>query len=201
MSECKHVAEMIGPYLFGHLSVGARATVDAHLASCQGCRREVVERHRALAALGAEKPTQAERERILRAVRAETLLASYSRVTIAWGLRRVLTMGGLALVACGLFLSGIWVGERRHATRPSLRVVGDTPKSGVRPAPVVVTDTRAASAQPRLRVGDHPPKQVASPSRTRFRQEPYQLVIRHPTRVVAPLPCGVDDVGLATVDE
>lgn len=201
MSGCSEVAEMIGPYLYGDLSVETRATVEAHLASCQGCRRDVAERRRALTALAAEKPTQAERERILRAIRAETFLASHSPVTIAWGLRRALTMGGLALLACGLFLSGIWVGERRDATRPSLRVVGDTPKPKVRPAPVVVADTRATPAQPKLRTEDHPSEQVVSPSRTRFRQEPSQLVIHHPTRVVAPLPCGVDDVGLATVDE
>lgn len=107
MTEITHerCSELLGPYSSGRLDDAARSDVDAHLATCPDCSRELA----GLTALDAgeiEPMTGPEREVITAAVRAAVLGAEPSRSarwsarwSIQWGRRMAPALGAAALMA------------------------------------------------------------------------------------------------------
>ena len=100
MTEITHelCSELLGPYSTGDLEDAARADVDAHLAACPDCRRELA----GLTALRAgeiEPMTGPEREVITAAVRAAVLDGARPAWSERWGRRMAPALGAAALVA------------------------------------------------------------------------------------------------------
>jgi len=117
MNQCKHIGNLIGPYLYGDLTTQEAEIVENHLNSCERCRLEVDVRRKVLARLAPQTPTPEERTRILLAVRARTLRADRAVAgAILWP-RRAFVAVAAGAVAAALFLGGMWVGGRRRRER------------------------------------------------------------------------------------
>ena len=100
MTEITHerCSELLGPYSSGRVDDTARADVDAHLATCPDCSRELA----GLTALRAgeiEPMTGPEREVITAAVRAAVLGGAKPSWAEHWGRRLAPALGAAALVA------------------------------------------------------------------------------------------------------
>ena len=202
MSACEQIANLIGAYLYDQLSQHEAEQVENHLSMCRRCRQDVAGRRKALAALGPAMPTPAERDRIVRAVYAA---AARTVVGERWGLwiRRVSAATGVCATAAALFLGGMWLGQSRVSAPPKPSVGKTAPApSGLRP-PVAA---RPAMTKPQIAAVELPTRRrPPSPAATRRpvspRRELPAPVTQASSRIVAPVPYGVDDARPAIAEE
>ena len=99
---CPHMETTLNEYVDGMLAARARATVEAHLAGCAGCRTAVAEL-RALVAGAAALPKTVEPSRDLWATIEPRIV---QRAT--WNVQRVWWRGALAAAAVLVIASGLY---------------------------------------------------------------------------------------------
>jgi anti-sigma factor RsiW len=208
MNPCHGIADLIGPYLYGDLSLAEVELVDQHLGACEQCRHDAHQRTTVLAALTPCAPAADERARILQTVRTAVVEATRARPPSSTSARPALAATPAVALAAALFLAGFWIGGR---ARPQPQQPAASAVAPPKPQPTAPVVARAKPAAPDERqVRPH----LASPTpQPAFKSYPSPAKAREPrppvppaatfeaARVVAPVPLGVDDVSLARVEE
>lgn len=199
MNQCEKIGYLMGGYLYGDVAPEEADAVERHLAVCSRCRHDLETRRAALAALTPQAPTTQERERILGAIRSAAIRANTVGWRAMWHWRAFAIAGGAAAAAV-LFVAGIWVGGQRASAPVNPPATIRAPVRIAAPGPAVVQEPEHRLPAPPERPAQKPPAAWRPPALASVCEEQPPLVAQAP-RVVAPVPCGVDDIRLAAIEE